>query len=66
MSIPLHQRVLKLPARKRMSLAVLLLESLEEPNADAALLEDLKRRSEELRSGSLKYLTTEQAYGFSL
>jgi len=63
---PLRQRVLKLPARKRMSLAALLLESLEASNPDAALLKDLKRRSAELRKGSVKGLTTEQAYGFSL
>jgi hypothetical protein len=63
---PIRQRALKLPAKKRMSLAALLLESLEAGEADAAMLKDLKRRSEDLRSGRVKGLTTEQAYGFSL
>ncbi len=49
-----------------MSLAALLLESLEAPDTDMALLKDLKRRSQELRSGKVKGLTTEKAYGFSL
>lgn len=63
---PIRQRALKLPPKKRMSLAALLLESLEAGEADASMLKDLKRRSEELRSGRVKGLTTEQAYGFSL
>jgi hypothetical protein len=63
---PIRQRALKLPAKKRMSLAALLLESLEAGEADAAMLKDLKRRSEDLRSGRVKGSTTEQAYGFSL
>lgn len=63
---PIRQRALKLPAKKRMSLAALLLESLETGEADPAMLKDLKRRSDELRSGRVKGLTTEQAYGFSL
>jgi hypothetical protein len=63
---PIRQRALKLPARQRMSLAVLLLESLEDKTEDAALLKQLKRRSHELRSGQVKGLTTQQAYGFSL
>jgi hypothetical protein len=63
---PLRQQVLKLPAKKRMSLAVLLLESLEGQADDSALLKVLKKRSAELHSGMVKGLTTEQAYGFSL
>ena len=63
---PLRQRALKLPAGKRMSLAVLLLESLEEKSFDAGLIEELKQRSAELRSGKVKSLSTEEAYGFTL
>ena len=63
---PLRQRVLKLSATKRMSLAVLLLESLEKNVPNTSVLKELKRRSAELKSGRVKGLTTEQAYGFSL
>lgn len=49
-----------------MSLAVLLLESLEETTTDASVLKELKKRSAELSSGRVKGLTTEKAYGFSL
>jgi hypothetical protein len=63
---PLRQRALKLSASRRMSLAVLLLESLEETTPDASVLKELKKRSAELRSGRVKGLTTEKAYGFSL
>ena len=48
---PLRQRALKLSAGKRMSLAVLLLESLEEDAGDAGLLKTLKQRAAELSSG---------------
>jgi hypothetical protein len=44
----------------------LLLESLEETTPDASVLKELKKRSAELRSGRVKGLTTEKAYGFSL
>jgi hypothetical protein len=64
--MPIRQRALKLPANKRMSLAVLLLESLEEPAADAGLVKELKKRAADLRSGLVKGLSTEEAYGFSL
>ena len=64
---PLRLRALKLPARKRMSLAVLLLESIEEPpSSDRSLLNELKKRAADLRTGRVKGLTTEEAYGFSL
>ncbi|MBE2282250.1 MAG: addiction module protein [Prosthecobacter sp.] len=64
---PLSVRALKLPARKRLSLAALLLESVENsPQVDHALLGELRKRSAELRSGRVKGLTTEEAYGFSL
>jgi hypothetical protein len=63
---PLRKRALKLPAGKRMSLAVLLLESLEGKSIDVDLIEELKQRSAELRSGKVKSLSTEEAYGFTL
>lgn len=64
---PLRLRALKLPARKRMSLAVLLLESIDEPpGKDRSLLTELKKRAADLRAGRVKGLTTEEAYGFSL
>jgi putative addiction module component (TIGR02574 family) len=63
----LSQRALKLSARKRMSLAALLLESMpDDDGVDQALLAELKRRAADLHSGKLKGLSTEQAYGFSL
>lgn len=63
----LSYRALKLPAKKRMSLATLLLESMDhEQGTDPSLLAELKKRSEDLRSGRGKGLSTEQAYGFSL
>jgi len=50
-----------------MSLATLLLESFEdEPELDRALLSELQQRAADLRSGKVKGLTTEAAYGFSL
>ena len=64
---PLRLRALKLPARQRMSLAVLLLESIDEPpGKDRSLLTELKKRAADLRTGRVKGLTTEEAYGFSL
>ena len=64
---PLRVRALQLPAKKRMSLATLLLESFdEEPSLDRTLLTELKQRAADLRSGKVKGLSTEDAYGFSL
>jgi hypothetical protein len=64
---PLRVRALQLPAKKRMSLATLLLESFDdEPGLDRALLTELKQRAADLRSGKVKGLSTEAAYGFSL
>ena len=64
---PLRLRALKLPASKRMSLAVLLLESIDEPSGtDRPLLAELKKRAADLRTGRVKGLTTEEAYGISL
>ena len=58
---------MKLPAKKRMSLAVLLLESMEDSApAESKLLAELKKRASDLRTGKVKALTTEEAYGFSL
>lgn len=66
-TVPLSVSALKLPPKERMGLAALLLESLEEtPQVDEKLLRLLTKRSEELRSGKVKGLTTEQAYGFAL
>jgi hypothetical protein len=66
-SSPLRQRALKLPARKRLGLAALLLESVPtDAGVDPVLLKELKKRSAELSSGKVRGLTTEEAYGFSL
>lgn len=63
----LSYRALKLPAKKRMHLAALLLESMDHAlEADPSLLVELKKRAADLRSGKVQGLTTEQAYGFSL
>jgi len=65
--LSLNQRALKLSARKRMSLAALLLESVpHDTGVDRALLAELKQRAADLHSGKVKGLSTEQAYGFSL
>ena len=64
---PLSVKALKLPPKQRMGLAALLLESLEAtPVLDPQLLHELSKRAEDLRSGKIKGLTTEEAYGFSL
>lgn len=64
---PVSIRALKLPPQQRMGLAALLLESLDESSlVDPKLLRDLSKRAAELRSGKVKGLTTEEAYGFSL
>lgn len=65
--LPLRQRALKLPVRKRLGLAALLLESVTvDSGVDPALLKELKKRSNELQSGKVRGLSTEEAYGFSL
>jgi hypothetical protein len=64
---PISTKALKLPPKDRMGLAALLLESLDENSGvDSKLLRTLTKRAAELRSGKVKGLTTEQAYGFSL
>ena len=65
--LSLNQRALKLSARKRMSLAALLLESVPDgTGVDPALLAELKQRAADLHCSKVKGLSTEQAYGFSL
>lgn len=60
-------KALRLPPAKRAGLVHLLLESLEEsPTVDRRLLAELTKRARELRTGKVKGLTTEEAYGFSL
>ncbi len=50
-----------------MGLAALLIDSLvETPGVDKVLLKELKTRANDLRSGKVKGLTTQKAYGFSL
>lgn len=64
---PVSRKALALSPRQRMGLATLLLESLDEaPELDQNLLHDLSKRADELRKGTVKGLTTEEAYGFSL
>lgn len=64
---PVATKALKLPARQRMGLAKLLLDSLDaDTPVDKTLLRELNKRAMELRTGKVKGLTTEQAYGFSL
>lgn len=64
---PLSIKALQLSPQQRMSLATLLLESLDDsPSVDPNLLRELSQRASELRSGEVKGLTTEEAYGFSL
>ena len=65
--IPVSSKALKLPAKERLGLATLLLESLDESSGtDKKLLRELTKRAADLRSGKVKGLTTEEAYGFSL
>ena len=64
---PLSSKALKLSPRQRMGLATLLLDSLDSTvGVDKGLLRELNKRAAELRSGKVKGLSTEQAYGFSL
>ncbi len=52
-------------AKKRVSLAVVLLERVEDsPEVDQSLLATLQKRSAELRDGRVKGVSTEEAYGF--
>jgi putative addiction module component (TIGR02574 family) len=61
---PVSIEVLSLPPKDRIRLATLLLGSLEKASGvDEKLLRALSKRAAELRSGKVKGLTTEQAYG---
>lgn len=64
---PVSRKALALPPQQRMGLATLLLESLDDASEfDQNLLQDLSKRAEQLRKGTVKGMTTEEAYGFSL
>jgi len=65
----LATQALDLPASERAQLAVLLFDSVEEEGADlwpGALVDELRRRSEHLRSGKVQGLTSEEVFGESL
>lgn len=64
---PVASKALRLAPKQRMGLAALLLDSLEsEAPVDKWLLRELNKRASDLRSGRVKGMTTEEAYGFSL
>lgn len=64
---PVSVKALKLAPAQRMGLATLLLDSLDEDaGVEKQLLRELKKRAAELRSGKVKGMTTQEAYGFSL
>ena len=61
---------LALPDGERASLAVLLIDSLDERSGDSpwpdALVAELKQRSAELKSGQVRGLTSEEVFGTPL
>lgn len=62
----LTTQALDLPPLERAQLALLLIESVEEPGADVwpeSLVTELRRRSEELQSGKVRGLTSEEVFG---
>jgi hypothetical protein len=64
---PVAVKALKLAPVQRMGLAALLLDSLEaDGGVEKRLLRELTKRAAELRSGKVKGMTTQEAYGFSL
>ena len=64
---PVATKALRLSPGQRMGLAALLIDSLERNgDADKNLLRMLTKRAADLRSGKVRGLTTEEAYGFSL
>jgi putative addiction module component (TIGR02574 family) len=68
-STALVTQALDLPAAERAQLALLLFDSVEDKGAELwpeALVIELRRRSEELRSGRIKGLTSEDVFGESL
>lgn len=58
-------QALALSVRERADLAEMLLESLD-AGADEALLAEMQQRSEDLKSGKVRALTTREAYGFEV
>ncbi|MDO8539713.1 MAG: addiction module protein [Opitutaceae bacterium] len=65
----LATQALDLPASERAQLALLLFDSVEGDGANlwpGALVDELRRRAEELRSGKVKGLTSEEVFGESL
>lgn len=64
---PVSRKALAQSPQQRMGLAALLVDSLvDDTELDAHLLPNLSKRADELRNGTVKGLTTEEAYGFSL
>lgn len=62
----LATQALDLPVAERAQLALLLAESVQEENVDLwpdALVDELRRRSEDLKSGRVKGLTSEEVFG---
>jgi putative addiction module component (TIGR02574 family) len=62
----LATQALDLPAPERAQLALLLFDSVEGESANlwpGALVDELRRRSADLRSGKVKGLTSEEVFG---
>ena len=60
---------LALPEEERATLALLLVDSLAEPVATSwpdALVVELKRRSDDLKSGRVRRLSSDEVFGTSL
>ena len=65
----LATQALDLPAAERAQLAVLLFDSVETERAELwpdALVTELRHRSEELRAGRVRGLTSEEVFGAPL
>lgn len=65
----LATQALDLPASERVQLALLLFESVEQAGISLwpdALVDELRRRSADLRSGKVKGLTSEEVFGEAL
>lgn len=64
---PVSVKALKLPPKERFGLATLLLDSLTDTShVNKDLVRELTKRAANLRSGKVKGLSTQEAYGFSL
>lgn len=62
----LTTQALDLPPFERAQLALLLIDSVEEPGADVwpkSLVEELRKRSAELQSGKVRGLSSEEVFG---